>query len=108
MLEKGNFITHGEAVAAGILIEAYISLKQGLINEEDFISVKKGIIKFYEKIVLQESDIEIIINYLFNDKKNENKEISFVFLSAIGNAHINKTASIEEIKAAIQFYKSTN
>jgi 3-dehydroquinate synthase len=108
MLEKGNFITHGEAVAAGILIESYISLKQGLLNEADFISVKNGITKFYEKIDLKESDIEKIINYLFNDKKNENEEISFVLLSAIGNAHINKTASIEEIKAAIQFYISIN
>lgn len=108
MIEKGNPVTHGEAVAAGILIESYISLKQGLLNDDDFKSIKEVVFKYFEKIAIQESEFDKIIAYLFNDKKNENELISFVLLSQIGKAHINKTAYIEEIKAALNYYIKNN
>lgn len=104
MMDKGIPLTHGEAVAAGILIESRISLEQGLLNSDDFNSLQEIISKYYSKVAILNDDIEKLISYLYNDKKNQKDAISFVLLSEIGKAHINKTASIEQIKAALEFY----
>jgi 3-dehydroquinate synthase len=108
MIENNIHITHGEAVAAGILIESYIGLKQGFLNENDFNSIKEVIQKYFVRLTFNVNDIDSIITYLYNDKKNEGEAISFVLLSEIGKAHINKTASIDEIKAALEFYINLN
>ncbi|MFN4234031.1 MAG: 3-dehydroquinate synthase [Bacteroidia bacterium] len=104
MMDKGMPVTHGEAVAAGILIESRIALEHGLLNSDDFNSLQEIITKYYSKVAILNDDIDNLISYLYNDKKNENDAISFVLLSEIGKAHINKTASIEQIKAALEFY----
>lgn len=108
MIENKTPVTHGEAVAAGILIESYISFKQGFLKENDFNSIKEVIKNCFKKLAFKVQDTDSIISYLYNDKKNEGKAISFVLLSEIGKAHINKTASIEEIKAALEFYVNLN
>lgn len=108
MIENNLYVSHGEAVAAGILIESYISLKQGFLNENDFSSIKEVIQKYFEKLNFKVQNTDSIIAYLYNDKKNEREAISFVLLSEIGNAHINKSASINEIKAALEFYVNLN
>lgn len=108
MIENNTPVTHGEAVAAGILIESYISLIQGFLNENDFNSIKEVIQKYFEKLAFNVQNTDSILYYLYNDKKNEGEAISFVLLSEIGKAHINKTASIDEIKAALEFYVNLN
>lgn len=108
MIENNTPVTHGEAVAAGILIESYISLIQGFLNENDFNSIKEVIQKYFEKLPFNVQNTDSIIAYLYNDKKNEGVVISFVLLSEIGKAHINKTASFDEIKAALEFYVNLN
>lgn len=104
MMDNEKPVTHGEAIAAGIVIESKIALEQGLLNLEDFISIKETVIKNYSKIEYKSNEIDKLISYLYKDKKNEKDIISFVLLSEIGKAHINKTASIHEIKAALEFY----
>lgn len=108
MMENKKPITHGQAIAAGIIIESKIALEQGLLNLYDFISIKETILKHYSIIEYTSNEIDKIISYLYNDKKNEKDIISFVLLSEIGNAYINKTASIQEIKAALEFYTKLN
>jgi 3-dehydroquinate synthase len=105
-LSKQYLLTHGEAVAAGILIEALLNFNRGNLKLDDLNSIKKVVLQLYTKLPVSISDIDTLIAYMQNDKKNENDEISFVLLSEIGNAHINKTASIDEIKAALINYIS--
>jgi 3-dehydroquinate synthase len=84
--EKKRKISHGYAVAMGICYEAYLSHKQGFITVEEFEEMMQFMLRFYKPITLTESDFITLANYCFDDKKNRNGNLNFVFLKKIGKA----------------------
>lgn len=99
-----NILLHGEAVAAGMILECYISLQKKLITEIEYLDVKNTINKTFEKIVFEENDIEPILNLLIHDKKNEYGKIQFVLLEGIGKTKINQEIEIQLIKDGFADY----
>jgi len=88
--EKRRKISHGYAVAMGICYETYLSYKNGKLTLSDYEAIQQFILRFYKPINLTESDITALTNYCFDDKKNKNEELNFIFLSEIGNTLIFK------------------
>jgi 3-dehydroquinate synthase len=84
--EKKRAISHGYAVAMGICYEIYLSHKQGFITIEVVEEILQLILRFYKPIKLTESDITAITNYCFDDKKNKNETLRFIYLKEIGKA----------------------
>jgi 3-dehydroquinate synthase len=82
--EKKRAISHGYAVAMGICYEVYLSYKQGYITLNDVEMIQRFILKFYKPLRFTESDITALTNYCFDDKKNKNKNLCFIFLEKIG------------------------
>ena len=87
--EKKRAISHGYAVAMGICYEANLSHKQGFITLEDANNIQQFILRFYKPLHFTESDLTTLTHYCFDDKKNKNEKIRFVFLEKIGKATIN-------------------
>jgi 3-dehydroquinate synthase len=98
--------THGECVAIGLLIEAYIAKQQQLLATEDFILIEKCITKHYDvsTILSLINDWEAFDNAIYNDKKNTNATINASLLTNIGTCQINSTITTHEIKNAIAQY----
>ena len=99
-----NPILHGDAVAAGIIIESYISMQTNLLSKLEFEEIQQFILNEFPKIEINKNDIPILLNLMRNDKKNNSNEINFTLLSSIGKAEINKYIDEYIIEKAISYY----
>lgn len=77
-------LLHGEAVAAGIVIAAFISYKLQGLSLEELEEIKNNIIELYSIADIGEEDFEEILELLKFDKKNSYGKIKFVLLKEIG------------------------
>ena len=90
-LNQNPPVLHGEAVAAGMIVESYISYRKNLIDLDTYKEIKDTIDQYFEKLPLNEENIEAIFPYLKHDKKNSNNEIKFILLEEIGQSTIDQT-----------------
>lgn len=99
-------LLHGEAIAVGMILEAYISYKKGLLTKNLYTEIKETLNLMYEPIVFNENDIEIYNSLLIHDKKNENGKTRFTLLEDIGKGIIDQTVESHFIKEAFDDYMS--
>lgn len=99
-------LLHGEAIAVGMILESYISLKKDLISAEEYAQIKNVLKAIYEDIIFEEADIEPILELLIHDKKNEYGSIQFALIEGIGKIKINQAVENELILDAFEDYKS--
>ena len=92
---------HGECVALGTIVAAFISYKREMISMEDFYEIRDMFVPFNLPISVDEIDADEIIRLTKSDKKAENGFIKFILLKKIGKAVIVKDVKDEEIKNAI-------
>jgi 3-dehydroquinate synthase len=104
--QKQKPITHGHAVALGMILATYISKELTDFAASDLIEVKKQILSIFKKIHFTNDDIVKIIDLLKFDKKNTNGEHRFVLLNKIGEANYDQVVSNQLIQEAFQFYMS--
>jgi len=104
--EDKETLLHGEAIAAGMILESYISWKKKLISPEEYIQIKTTINSIFENILFEENDLAPIIELLIHDKKNEFGSIQFALIDGIGKTKINQEVENELIKQAFLDYKS--
>ncbi|MDP5081421.1 MAG: 3-dehydroquinate synthase, partial [Winogradskyella sp.] len=97
-------LLHGEAIAIGMLLEAYLSLKICGLSSNDFENICEGILKTFTKISISKEDQQIIIHLLKHDKKNSHGVVKFVLLEAIGKPKIDCVVSNELIFEAFNYY----
>lgn len=97
-----NFkMSHGECVALGTIVAAYISYKREMISTEDFYEIRDMFVPFNLPISLDSIDADEIVALTKSDKKAENGFVKFILLKKIGKAVIVKDVTDEEIKAAV-------
>lgn len=105
---KNSIIKHGEAVAAGMIMESYISMQLGLLNSNDFEEIKDNIIKIYGIIEIKSSVFHNVLEFLINDKKNRNNTFYFVLLNGIGNATFDVEVGKPLVLDALEYYSKLN
>ena len=104
--EDKTTLLHGEAIAAGMILESFISWQKKLIEEQEYLEIKNTINHIFDRIDFDESDLEPTQELLIHDKKNEYGMIQFALLDSIGKIRINQTAEKELITAAFLNYKT--
>jgi 3-dehydroquinate synthase len=95
---------HGEAIAVGMIMESYLSLKKGLINESLMREIEEFIFATYGKVQIGEKDVEPIISLTRQDKKNRGNEIRFSLLTGAGSCGYDKVVTVPEMRKAIAYY----
>lgn len=104
-LEHGSAnVLHGEAVAAGMLCESYISYKMGLIPEDREEEINAVIGKFFPKLPVQSDQINALIQLMSHDKKVQDCGKNFTLIEEIGTARIGQDVSNQLIKDSLQYY----
>jgi 3-dehydroquinate synthase len=96
-------LLHGEAIATGMILEAYLSIKTCGLSKNEFETVTEGILKTFTKISITKEDQKIIIDLLKHDKKNSHGVVKFVLLEAIGKPKIDCVVSNELIFEAFAY-----
>jgi 3-dehydroquinate synthase len=99
-------LLHGEAIAAGMILESYLSWQKNWITADEFQQIKSTINGIFEPILFEENDLAPILEFLIHDKKNEYGTVQFALIEGIGKIKINQTAEKELIIAAFENYKT--
>ena len=104
-LERKKPVLHGYAVAWGLVVELYLShLKTGFPLDKLRTSINL-IFRYYGQISITCDDYPRLLELMHHDKKNEGQAINFTLLGGIGDIRINQTATEDEIKEALDFYR---
>ncbi|PCJ84243.1 MAG: 3-dehydroquinate synthase [Flavobacteriales bacterium] len=106
-LEEGDSILHGEAVAIGIVCEAYISHKTMGMSEKQLEVITSFINANYEHYSFSQRMYHRFIELMKSDKKNQHGQINFTLLKEIGQAEINQTCKSDTIIEALDYYRSS-
>lgn len=83
-LKTNNPLRHGEAIAAGMIAELYISKRIFGFPEDELNDAVHLIRNLFNDVQLNFSPADLF-QYLISDKKNSNKEIAFSLLKFPGN-----------------------
>lgn len=102
--ENKTSLLHGEAIAAGMILESYISKEKELLTNEEYQEIKYIINDIFERIEFTQNDIEKIIELLIFDKKNEFGKVQFALLDGIGKIKINQESDNKLIYKAFEDY----
>ena len=105
LLDKGKRkILHGEAIAIGMIVEAFISHQRDLISLQELEEIESYLFENYGRVKLHTEEISKIIALTAQDKKNKGKEIRFSLLTGLGDCGYDIPVSASEMKKAIQYY----
>lgn len=105
-LEHDNrkHLLHGEAIAVGMVCEAYLSNKICKLSDNELSEITQFIIGKYKSVPIEDMDMHRLIELMKHDKKNDKGDINFSLLKAIGKCEINKTAKPDLIKESLKYY----
>lgn len=102
-LQTEKPILHGEAVAAGMIMESYIGLKKKLLKESEFDEIRDFILKIFGRIDVPPD--ESWMATIRQDKKNKGKKILMALPRGIGKAVFDISVTESEIRAATVNYR---
>jgi 3-dehydroquinate synthase len=106
LLNSGNKVLHGEAIAVGLITEAYIAQQHNMLTEKHLKEICQYILQVFGKVVIRKENNEAIAQLTLQDKKNKGNKILCVLLEGIGNAKWDCEISQDEVKQALSFYQS--
>jgi 3-dehydroquinate synthase len=95
--EKTAGVLHGEAVSAGMVTAAALSVKKGRLSAEDAERIKTLLQKIGLPVTIQ-AERKRVFDALKKDKKRKGDQIYFVLLNGIGNAVVDQIP-IKELEA---------
>jgi 3-dehydroquinate synthase len=108
LLDSGNKVLHGEAIAGGLIVEGFIARERGLLKADALEAISTYILSIYGKVQIADNADDRILELALQDKKNLGNKILCVLLDGIGKARWDCEISSDEVKRALSFYRSLN
>lgn len=102
---KRTPVLHGYAVAYGLIPELYLSVTKTGFPQDKMRQTFQFIRENYGTLGITCDDYPELIELMHHDKKNTAGTINFTLLGGIGDIKINQTATEEEIKEALDFFR---
>jgi 3-dehydroquinate synthase len=97
-------LLHGEAIAVGMICEAYLAKELGQISPQELNEIEAFLFATYGKVSLEKTEFDSIIGLTFQDKKNKGKEVRFSLLATIGEATYDQVITKAQMKKALAYY----
>ncbi len=98
-------VLHGYAVAWGLIVELWLCCVKTGFPQDRMRQTVSFIKEHYGRMAITCDDYPQLLELMHHDKKNTGSDINFTLLGAIGDIRINQTATEEEIKEALDFYR---
>ncbi|MBX2845671.1 MAG: 3-dehydroquinate synthase [Saprospiraceae bacterium] len=98
-----NHLLHGEAIALGMLAEAYLSQKYCDLPAEEFLAIKTELLRHYSPKKFQAESFAAMLDTMRNDKKNDGQQIQFSLIERIGRATYNVAVREEDSILALEY-----
>lgn len=103
-LDSKTPLLHGEAIAIGMICEAYLSYKISGLSNKELNEIIDFIISVYQPFIINKKDISSFLKLMQHDKKNEKGVIHFSLLSTIGKCEINQVVPTDLLEESIHHY----
>ena len=94
---KNFTLLHGQCVGAGLVAAAYLSMKRGLLTEEEYQEIRQGCADYDLPVHVDGLIPEEVLLATKKDKKMEQGHIKFILMDGIGKSFIDKTVTDEEL-----------
>src|ERR1700748_2176248 len=104
--DEGNHLTHGEAIAIGMICEAWLSWKKAGLPEDELNDIVAVISGLYPKYFIGESANKDLYNIMLKDKKNQNGRINCTLLAKTGQYSIDNICTEAELCESLGYYAS--
>ncbi|WP_109832126.1 3-dehydroquinate synthase [Reichenbachiella versicolor] len=97
-------LLHGEAIAVGMICEAYLSKKLTGLSKEDLEEISDYLIEVYQPKVIESSLFDDILKLTLQDKKNEGGIVQFSLLKSIGECTVNIPVSTADMVDSLFYF----
>ncbi|NNK87404.1 MAG: 3-dehydroquinate synthase [Flavobacteriaceae bacterium] len=101
-----NSLLHGEAIAVGMIMETYLSVKICGLPMQDADHIKSVLLGTFDRVDFNEHDKPAIIELLKHDKKNVSGMVNFVLLPLTGSFKLDCQAGNALILEAFDYYEN--
>lgn len=98
-------LLHGEAIAVGMICEAFLSQQHNGLQIEQLHEVVKSIRAVFPDYILKQETFPNLVEIMRNDKKNMDGKIGFSLLKEIGDCSFNHYIEEDKILEALTFYQ---
>ncbi len=98
-------LLHGEAIAIGMILEAYLSVKCSGLEREDCDRIRDVLLSYYPKTVIAPEHEPAITALLAHDKKNTHGKVLFTLLRRIGEAVYDREVPPEILAESFEYYR---
>ncbi len=104
MNKRGENITHGHAIAAGMICEAYLSGITNDTEKELQNELREVIFRDFSRLNFGVNDKDELMDIMMNDKKNMKGKINFSLLTEVGKCRHDQFVPKELIEESLNFY----
>lgn len=98
-------LLHGEAVAIGMICEAWISMRQGLLDRGSFDLLEAHLLGLYKGYPFNDDDHHRLVELMRNDKKNATGGFRFTLLQGIGRSVVDVPVTAAQVGEALDHYR---
>jgi 3-dehydroquinate synthase len=100
-------IFHGEAISLGMRAALYLSERHAGLSREESQSILSLLEKFHLPVILEETiPTSLVLEKLSRDKKFSHGSIRFVLLRRAGDAFVDATLTVDDLRDAIEHLRS--
>ena len=100
---KGRLL-HGEAIAAGMIMEAYIAFRKGMITDLHLEATEEYLFAVYGRVPLAQGDFDPILAYTLQDKKNRAGQVRMALIDGPGHCAYDIPVSKIAMREALEYY----
>ena len=104
LAQPGREILHGEAVAAGMVCEAWLSQQRGLLSVAELDQIETFLFSVFEKVQFVSLETDAIAEYALQDKKNAGSVINCTLLEGIGRGIYDQPVTLHELAESLRYY----
>ena len=99
-------LNHGEAIAIGMVCEAFLAVKNNTLKEEELLTISTYILSLYPKYKIKQKSHAELLQFMQSDKKNEDGQIMFSLLNSIGSCAYNCRVATEDIIDSLDYFNN--
>jgi 3-dehydroquinate synthase len=97
-------LSHGEAIAIGMICEAWLSNKKTGLPESELMEITEVLSGLYPKYKIEDNTFPALLEYMLKDKKNRNGKINCTLLKHIGEFSIDNICTDDELCDSLRYY----
>ncbi|QEM10545.1 3-dehydroquinate synthase [Mucilaginibacter rubeus] len=104
LLHDEGSLSHGEAVAIGMICESYLAHKKTGLTSDELHEIVKVLTDLYPKYTIKEENFDELLLNMKKDKKNVGDEINCTLLTRIGQFSIDNVCTADELCESLRYY----